>query len=113
MNNLAKYSLILSFEEVRFPPFEDIVIIGKKCPQGKIGLSKSFELLVPDEFEIFEVEDKIVEAVFINRKILKKINKERVINLLKEKVFPYVSESEILKVDLRIKVLFDSIEQEF
>jgi hypothetical protein len=113
MNNLAKYSLTLSFEEVKFPPFEDIVIIGKKCPQGKIGLSKSFELLVPDEFKIFEVEDKIVEAVFINRRILKKINKERVISLLKEKVFPYVSESEILKVDLRVKVLFDSIEQEF
>lgn len=108
-----KFSVQLSFEEIRLPPFEDILILGKKCPQGKIGVYKSFELLVPNEFEAYEVEDNSVEAVFVNKRVLKKINKDRILSILKQKVFPYVSESEILKVDFKLRVFYDSIEGEF
>jgi hypothetical protein len=108
-----KYTVKLSFEEIRLPPFEDILILGKKCPQGKIGVSKSFELLVPNEFEVFEIDDEIVEAVFINKRVLKKMDKDNIIRILQEKVFPFVSECEILKVDFKLKIFYDSIEIEF
>lgn len=108
-----KYSIKLSFEEIKLPPFEDILILGKKYPQGKIGLHKSFELLVPNEFEVFEMNDVIVEAVFINRKILKKFDKDKLIEILRENIFPYVSESEIIKVNLSLIITYDSIEGEF
>jgi hypothetical protein len=52
------------------------LVLGKKCPQGKIGVYKSFELLVPDEFDFFEIEDPNIEAVFINKRVLKKMEKE-------------------------------------
>ena len=108
-----KYTVQLSFEEIRLPPFEDILILGKKCPQGRIGVSKSFELLVPNEFEVFEIDDVIVETVFINKRVLKKMDKDKIIRILQEKVFPFVSECEILKVDFKLKVFYDSIEVEF
>ena len=108
-----KYSIQLSFEEIRIPPFEDILILGKKCPQGKTGIYKSFQLLVPDEFETIEIEDKIVEAVFINKRILKKLDKDKIIEILRKKVFPYVSECEILKVDFKLKIFYDSLELDF
>ena len=108
-----KFSVYLSFEEIRLPPFEDILILGKKCPQGKIGVYRSFELLVPNEFEAFEIEDEIVEAIFINKRILKKLDKDKIITILREKVFPYVSESEILKVDFKLRVFYDSVEGEY
>lgn len=108
-----KFSVQLSFEEIRLPPFEDILILGKKCPQGRIGIYKSFELLVPNEFETFEIEDEIVEAIFVNKRVLKKLDKDKVLKVLKEKVFPYVSESEILKVNFKLRIIYDSIEGEF
>ncbi len=108
-----KYSVQLGFEEIRLPPFEDILILGKKCPQGKIGVYKSFEFLVPNEFEFFEIDDDIVESVFINKRILKKIDKDKIIRILEEKVFPYASECEILKIDFKLKIYYDSIEGEF
>ncbi len=108
-----KYSINLSFEEIRLPPFEDILIIGKKCPHGKIGLYKSFQYLIPNEFEVFEIDDEIIEAVFINKKVLKKFDKDRIIKILKNKVFPYVSECEILKVEFKIEIFYESIEGEF
>jgi hypothetical protein len=107
-----KFSVQLSFEEIRLPPFEDILILGKKCPQGRIGVYKSFELLVPNEFETFEIEDKVVEAIFVSKRILRKLDKDKIIAILREKVFPYVSELEILKVDFKLRIYYDSVEGE-
>ena len=111
-NASRKYLTQLSFEEIKLPPFDDILILGKKSNQGKIGVYKAFELLIPNEFEVFEVDDAVVEAVFINKKLLVKMEKDRILNLLKEKIFPFVSESEILKVDFKLKIFYDEIEGE-
>jgi hypothetical protein len=105
-----RYTIQLSFEEVKLPPFDEILIIGKKCPQGKTGLYKSFEFLVPNEYDVFEINHDIVEAVYINKRLLNKISKEKIIDILTEKVFPFTSISEIVKVDFKLKITYDSIE---
>jgi hypothetical protein len=108
----TKYTVRLGFEEIKLPPFEDILVIGKKSPQGKEGISKLFELLVPNEFETIEVDDQKVEAVYINRKILKKIEFKKIMYMLKKKVFPYISPSEILRVDFKLKINYETIDFE-
>jgi hypothetical protein len=108
-----KYSLQLSFEEIRLPPFEDILVLGRKCSQGRIGVYKSFELLVPNEYETFDIVDDQVESVFINKKILKKMDKDTVIEVLREKVFPFISNSEIIKVDFKLRIYYDLVEGEY
>jgi len=109
----CKYSIQLSFEEIRLPPFEDILILGKKCPHGKYGVYKSIEFLIPNEFEAFEVENENIETVFINKRVLKKMDSNDIIKILIDKVFPYVSESEIMKVDFKLRIFYDSVEGEF
>jgi len=111
-NGEIKYSIRLSFEEIKLPPFQDILVLGKNSPQGKIGLSKSFELLVPNGFEVIEVEDEKVEAVFINKRILNKIPQDKIISLIRTKVFPFISDGEILRVEFRLNVSFNTIEYE-
>jgi hypothetical protein len=108
--SIRKFSVHLSFEEISLPPFEDILILGKKCSHGRIGVSKSFEMLGPNEFETIDIEDDVVETVFVNRRILKKIDKSKVVHILKEKVFPYISDSEIIKVDFKLKIFYDTLE---
>ena len=108
-----KFTVQLGFEEISLPPFEDILILGSKCSQGKIAVYKSFELLIPHEFEVFEFNGPVIEAVYINKKILKKLEKGKIFKILEEKVFPYVSETEILKVDFKLKFFYDSLECDF
>ncbi len=112
-NNLRRYSVQLSFEEVRLPPFDDILILGKKCPQGKYGVFRSCDLLIPNEFDALEVDDPNIETVFINKRVLKKMDPEKVLSILREKVFSSVSEWEIIKVDFKLRVYYDPIEVEF
>ncbi len=108
-----KYEISLGFEEIRLPPFDEILIIGRKSPHGRIGLWKSFQFLIPDEFEVFEIDDPIIDAAFISKRLLKKINKDQIFSILKDKVFPYVSEGEIMKVDFKVKIYYEAIKREF
>lgn len=110
--NRLKYSINLSFEEIKLPPFQDILILGKNSHHGKIGILKSFELLVPNGFDIVEVDDEKVEAVFVNRRILAKMPKDKMLEVLRDKVFPFISEGELLKVDFRVSISY-TIEHEF
>lgn len=111
-NSNIKYSINLSFEEIKLPPFQDILILGKNSPQGKIGLCKSFELLAPNGFHTIEINDDKVEAVFINKKILNKISSDKIIEILKLKVFQFISEGELIKVDFKIVISYINIEIE-
>lgn len=106
-----KYLVKLTFEEIKLPPFQEILILGTNCTQGKIGISKSCDLLLPNEFEMIELKEGNVEAVLINKKILVKISAEKVLKILREKVFPFVSEGELVKVDFRVSVSYDQIEE--
>lgn len=105
------YSISLSFEEIKLPPFQDIILVGKFSPQGKIGLSKSLELLLPNGFQMIETDHEKVEAVFINKRITTKMPTEKIINILASKVFPFVSEGELIKVDFKVVVSYTGIEQ--
>lgn len=111
-NSSLRYSINLTFEEIRLPPFQDILILAKNSKQGKIGILKSFELLIPNGFEIVEIVDEKVEAIFINRRILAKVAREKIVKVLKENVFPYISDGELLKVDFRVAISYMTIEEE-
>jgi len=103
MDNVeVRYSVKLSFEEVKMPLFEDILILGKNSPQGKTACSMAFELLAPGCFTLVETDDDRTDAIFINKKLLSKVPKEQIVSILKNKVFQLIAEGEILKVDFKI-----------
>jgi hypothetical protein len=106
----VKYSIDINFEQIKLPPFQDILILAKNSPQGKIGLTKSFELLLPNGFEMIEVEDDLIEAVFVQKNILHKVSAEKVIKILREYVFPSISEGELVRVDFKVTISINNIE---
>ena len=99
---VINYSLSLEFEDISLPPVKDILILGTRCPQGKVGVAKCFQLLSPDNFDLIEIDDEVAQAILVNKRILKRIPEKSIINLLRQKVFPYISNGEIIKVDINI-----------
>ncbi|MBU0927424.1 MAG: hypothetical protein KKA67_06720 [Spirochaetes bacterium] len=104
------YNVDLDYEIIRLPMVTDILVVGKKVPQGKNGILLSFQLIAPDVFELLEIdESETVEAVIINKTILRKLPAERVLQILREHVFPHVSRGETLKVNFNVQIFHDSI----
>jgi hypothetical protein len=106
----GKFAISLSFEEVKpFSPNE-LLVLGKKCIHGKIGLQKSLEFLYPGELECIEIEHELIGAIFANKSLLLKINKTILINILKEKVFPHIRPEDLIRVDMKIKTTYKVID---
>ena len=106
------YSVNLDFEVIKLPPVTDILVLGKKVPQGKFGILHSFELISPDVFELLEIDESMcenVEAVIINKSILQKIPRMEVLNILNRYVFPFATKGETLKVNFNIHIYYKNI----
>ncbi|HOX31761.1 MAG TPA: hypothetical protein PLB91_05485 [Spirochaetales bacterium] len=103
----------LDFEAIKLPPVTDILVLGKKVPQGKMGVLHSFQLISPDSFEMIEVEgERNVEAIIISKSLLTKLRKEQVLDILSEYVFPYVARGESIKVNFDVHIFQRNIKGE-
>lgn len=105
------YGIDISFEELRLPLFHDVLILAKNATQGKYGLGKSLDMLAPGTFQAIDanVGHERIEAVYINRHLLAKIPAERIIEVLKQHVFEYVAEGELIQVDMKVRISMNNI----
>lgn len=109
----AKYDVSIRCESISLPPFEDILVLSHKCPQGKIGVSKCINLLSPDDFEMVLVDHPIVEAIIVSNKIINKMPINRIIDTLAKTVFPLVSQGEIMKVDFKVSISWTNLKPDY
>jgi len=106
------YTIDLDFEVIKLPPVTDILVLGKKVPQGKNGILRSFDLILPDVFDLIdgsECEHENIEAVIINKSILNKLPKDKILNILREYVFPYTAKGEAIKVNFNVRIYYKNI----
>lgn len=110
----TQYSVTVALEPIKLPPVTDVLVLAKRHPQGKVGIMESFRFMAPDEFEFVDIDDPsvVVEAVLINRSILKRLPLEKVLEILERLVFPRVSEGEAVKVSFSTRLTFGPIEGE-
>ena len=63
----------------------------------------------PNGFETIDVDNENIETVFVNKNILAKIEKEKVIRILEKNVFGFISEGELISVDFKINISVKNI----
>ncbi|RFM28801.1 hypothetical protein [Deminuibacter soli] len=113
MNESAiRYTIKMNLEEITLPPFEDILILGRNGTQGKTGLFQSLQMLYPGAYEMVDIQEQQVEAIYISRKIIRKISVEKVVAILRKKVFGLISEGELAKLDFKISISFTNMDGE-
>jgi hypothetical protein len=108
-NNSKTLNVSLTFKNITLPPFQDILILARKCPHGTKGIFGCFQLLSPDQFELIEPDDPKIEALLVNKRLLKRMPITTIIELLQQRVFPYIDTGEMVKVDLDITTQIDNI----
>ena len=64
---------------------------------------------MPNGFETIDVDNENIETVFVNKNILAKIEKEKVIRILEKNVFGFISEGELISVDFKINISVKNI----
>jgi hypothetical protein len=112
----ASYSVDLDFEVIKLPPVTDILVLGKRIAHGKFGVLHSFELISPDVFSLIEIDQNTsdsVEAVILNKALLKKMPEQTILSILQRHVFPFVSNGEAVKVNFNIQIFRNNVKGVF
>jgi len=111
--NKERYNIRLDFEAIKIPPVTDILVLGSNYKHGKIGIFESFKYLVPEKYLFHDYDDENnnnVGTIVISKKILRRMGYEKIIQVLKENVFPYIDESEAINVNFNIRQYVEGIE---
>lgn len=111
MSPTKTYGIDINFETLQLPLQHDVLILAKNAAQGKQGLGRSLDLLAPGTFQQVDTaeEHEGIEAVYINRRILAKIPVERIMHILQTHVFGQVSEGELIRLDMRIRISMNNL----
>ena len=56
------------------------------------------------------VDHPVIVAMLVNKAILKRIPAEKVVEILKHKVFPFATNGECVNVDFNVRIYWDRIE---
>ena len=106
----TKFSVNLSMEFIDLPPFTDIMVVCKQNPHGKQSVTACIKSISRDDFEIFDVEDNVAEFIVVNQKLLKILPFENITSMLREKVFPFLSKGQMIKIDMNVQIHWHNIE---
>lgn len=103
-SSTPKFLLQARIKEFAIPPITDGLVIGKEASIGTIALQKALNLLVPDHFEHVTIDDEIVADVLIKSILLRRLTKDRLIKFLMEQVKPFMSQKDILHIQLDLEI---------
>ena len=102
-----KINLQLRFTQYHLPPLDSALIIGKRAPVGANGISRAFQELSPETFQLIPVEHPMAEAVLVRVSDLRKLPQQALIGRLLQLADQIMDEADTLHVALKFEVIVD------
>lgn len=99
-----KATLSLKISEFEVPPMQDLLIIGRKAPIGPEAVRRMAEALSPEQFTLLKMDHPKIEAVLLRNALLQMIDEKRLMNIILEEAERMISDSMVLRSELKIAV---------
>jgi hypothetical protein len=94
-------------KEFVIPPIHDGLVIGKTAPIGGAAVRKAIALLVAVPFEHLEVEDDVVGDVLVRAALVRRVNRESLLDFVLRRIKPLMGPEEIIHLDLEAEVTLE------
>jgi hypothetical protein len=102
-----RINMQLRFTQYHLPPLDSALIIGKRAPVGANGISRAFQELSPETFQLIPVEHPMAEAVLVRVSDLRKLPQQALISRLLQLADQIMDEADTLHVALKFEVIVD------
>ncbi|NOZ86255.1 MAG: hypothetical protein GXP49_08300 [Deltaproteobacteria bacterium] len=77
-------SLSMAFRDCELPPVHDALVLGKRASVGSNGVVKAMQAMSPGDFELVKVDHPVIEAVLVRESDLRKVPKDKLVNMIIE-----------------------------
>lgn len=100
--------LRLRFRTLEMPPIRDGLIIGKGAPVSAEAMLETLKLVSTERFYPVPVSDDTVGAIIVREGLLKRMQPAMIADLVLSRVKPYMSHTEVLRLDVEVDTLVES-----
>lgn len=94
----------LKLQRFKLPPVESALIIGKRALIGPKAMEKALNEMLPAGYELVEVDHPSIEALLINTSHLKRVPKDRLVDVLIRHAEQMMADDETLHVGMDIEI---------
>jgi hypothetical protein len=90
--------------EFAVPPVHDVLVLGRQSPIGCIAVRSALQLLSAQPFVHIELDDPALSDILVRESITRRVSQERLVEFVRTRVRPLMSETEIMHLDLSVEV---------
>jgi len=86
MGNERKKRSIVDMELSTFeiPPAGEILVLAKRCPIGPQAAKRMLDTVAPDQFELVQLHDDLIDGILVKKHLFVRADKERLIKAIVE-----------------------------
>lgn len=95
------------FRTLEMPPIRDGVIIGKNAPITSDAMQQTLKLVSTDRFVEMPVSDEVIGTIIVRDGLLRKLSTQAIEQFVLERVKPYMSNTEVLRLDIDLETLVE------
>lgn len=86
------------------PPVQSALVVGKRAGIGSRAIAKALDEMMPHQFERFEVEHPVIEAVLLRTAHLRRVPSDRLLPVILRHAESLMSEIDTLHFEISIEV---------
>ncbi len=98
--NPTSLTVRATLREFHLPPVEDALVIGRDAPIGAEAMSRALKLLHVASFVNVPVDQDGVHAVLVRESLLRKVSREKLLELVTRRVIPFMAEDEVIHLEI-------------
>ncbi len=88
------------------PPSGEILVLGKRCAIGPQAAKRMLDTVAPDQFELVQLGDDMIDAVLVKKHLFSRADKEPLIKAIVEESKAIMTNQCMItiKCDIRVAV---------
>jgi hypothetical protein len=98
---------ILDMELATFeiPPAGEVLVLGKRCSIGPEAAKRMLDTVSPDQFELIQPEDDLIDGILIRRYMFLRANREQLIKTILEEAKPIMTDQCMMRIKCDIRIV--------
>lgn len=99
-----KIMLDMTLSTFEIPPAGEILVLAKRCPIGPQAAKKMLDTVAPGQFELVQLENDLIEAMFVKKYLFLMADKESLIEAIIEESGTIMSPQSMITIKCDVTV---------
>lgn len=103
----VRVDMTIRISRFNLPPVQSALVVGKRAGIGSRAIGKALDEMMPKQFERFDVEHPLIEAVLVRSAHLRRVPSDKLIPVIVRHAESVMADVDMLHFDIAIELLIN------